>query len=151
MQVALGILNRTGYSEVTTVVDGQQAMDELHRRGGADAFDIILTDLHMPHKVPSPLRHHGYPICFFGDSPQSVLHMVPMQMPANESFCCLLSLVTSCGIAHIHFVIMFGVWYSKMLCCSSVYKSTASAVSPAIALLQLSVGVQDTLLLLCLH
>lgn len=51
MQVALGILKRTGYSEVTTVVDGQQAMDELHRRGGADAFDIILTDLHMPHKV----------------------------------------------------------------------------------------------------
>ena len=50
-QVALGILKRTGYSEVTTVVDGQQAMDELHRRGGADAFDIILTDLHMPHKV----------------------------------------------------------------------------------------------------
>ena len=51
LQVALGILKRTGYSEVTTVVDGQQAMDELHRRGGADAFDIILTDLHMPHKV----------------------------------------------------------------------------------------------------
>ena len=51
MQVALGILKRTGYSEVTTVVDGQQAMDELHRRGGADAFDVILTDLHMPHKV----------------------------------------------------------------------------------------------------
>ena len=49
--MALGILKRTGYSEVTTVVDGQQAMDELHRRGGADAFDIILTDLHMPHKV----------------------------------------------------------------------------------------------------
>lgn len=44
-------MKRTGYSEVTTVVDGQQAMDELHRRGGADAFDIILTDLHMPHKV----------------------------------------------------------------------------------------------------
>ena len=52
MQVALGILKRTGYSEVTTVEDGQQAMDELHRRGGADAFDVILTDLHMPHKVP---------------------------------------------------------------------------------------------------
>ena len=51
VQVALGILKRTGYSEVTTVVDGRQAMDELHRRGGADAFDIILTDLHMPHKV----------------------------------------------------------------------------------------------------
>ena len=49
--MALGILKRTGYSEVTTVLDGQQAMDELHRRGGADAFDIILTDLHMPHKV----------------------------------------------------------------------------------------------------
>ena len=53
VQVALGILKRSGYSEVTTVVDGQQAMDELHRRGGADAFDIILTDLHMPHKVNS--------------------------------------------------------------------------------------------------
>ena len=51
LQVALGILERTGYSEVTTVVDGQQAVDKLHRRGGADAFDIILTDLHMPHKV----------------------------------------------------------------------------------------------------
>ena len=49
--MALSILKRTGYTQVTTVVDGQQAMDELQRRGGADAFDIILTDLHMPRKV----------------------------------------------------------------------------------------------------
>ena len=44
-------MKRRGYSEVTTVVDGQQAMDELHCRGGADAFDIILANLHMPNKV----------------------------------------------------------------------------------------------------
>ena len=51
LQVALGILKRTGYSQVTTVMDGQQAMDVLQQQGGADAFDIILTDLHMPRKV----------------------------------------------------------------------------------------------------
>ena len=57
-QVALGILKRTGYSQVTTVMDGQLAMDELQRRGGADAFDIILTDLHMPRKVHHFIHLH---------------------------------------------------------------------------------------------
>ena len=43
--------------------DGQQAIDEIHHQGGADAFDIVLTDLQMPHKVPPtaawllPLEH----------------------------------------------------------------------------------------------
>ena len=43
--------------------DGQQAIDKIHRQGGADAFDIILSDLQMPHKVPPtavellPLEH----------------------------------------------------------------------------------------------
>ena len=57
LQVALGILKRTGYSQVTTVMDGQQAMDVIQQRGGADAFDIILTDLHMPRKVCPMLKN----------------------------------------------------------------------------------------------
>ncbi len=40
-----------GYDQLVTVADGQQALEEIERRGGADAFDIILTDLHMPFKV----------------------------------------------------------------------------------------------------
>ena len=67
--MALGILRRIGYSKVTTVVDGQQAMVELHRRGGADAFDIILTDLHMPHKVYLYSGNVGTLVCLkSGDS-----------------------------------------------------------------------------------
>eukprot|EP00891_Asterochloris_glomerata_P008557 jgi/Astpho2/8557/gw1.00125.89.1_t len=31
-------------------MDGQQAMDKIEQGGGADAFDVVLTDLHMPHK-----------------------------------------------------------------------------------------------------
>ena len=52
-----------GISRVMALKDGQQAIDEFHRQGGADAFDIILSDLQMPYKVPStaawllPLEH----------------------------------------------------------------------------------------------
>ena len=52
VQMALRILNLRGHSKVTVVREGQQAVDEIHRQGGPDAFDIILTDLQMPHKVP---------------------------------------------------------------------------------------------------
>ncbi len=51
VQVALQVLKLAGYSQVTTMMDGQQALDEIHRCGGANAFNIILTDLHMPQKV----------------------------------------------------------------------------------------------------
>ncbi|KAK9807567.1 hypothetical protein WJX72_002975 [[Myrmecia] bisecta] len=61
MKVALGILRRMGYNDVVMVTDGLQALQELDKRGGADAFDIILMDLHMPHKggmeVVAEIRH----------------------------------------------------------------------------------------------
>lgn len=41
-----------GISRVMAFKDGQQAIDEIHRQGGSDAFDIILADLQMPRKVP---------------------------------------------------------------------------------------------------
>ena len=40
-------------SKITVVSDGQQAVDEIHRQGGPDSFDMIFTDLQMPHKVPN--------------------------------------------------------------------------------------------------
>ena len=49
--MALGILKRLGYTNIVTAMDGQQAMDKIEQAGGADAFDVVLTDLHMPHKV----------------------------------------------------------------------------------------------------
>ena len=59
--MAIRILKSTCYSIVTTVWDGQQAVNEIHRQGGAKAFDVILTDLQMPHKVISLLlAAHGY-------------------------------------------------------------------------------------------
>lgn len=50
--MALRIVSLVCNSKVMAVQDGQQAVDEIHRQGGADAFDIIPTDLQMPHKVP---------------------------------------------------------------------------------------------------
>jgi CheY-like chemotaxis protein len=32
-------------------MDGQEALDRIVEAGGADAFDIMLMDLHMPRKV----------------------------------------------------------------------------------------------------
>ncbi|GAX73158.1 hypothetical protein CEUSTIGMA_g611.t1 [Chlamydomonas eustigma] len=48
MKVAVGILRRSGHTNVTTVENGQQALDVIAERGGIDAFDLILMDLHMP-------------------------------------------------------------------------------------------------------
>ena len=50
--MALRVLDLLGIGRVMALKDGQQAIDEIHRQGGADAFDIIITDLQMPHKVP---------------------------------------------------------------------------------------------------
>ena len=50
-QVALGILQRIGFKEVVCAADGVNALSEMTVRGGGDAFDIVLTDLHMPRKV----------------------------------------------------------------------------------------------------
>ncbi|BDA47022.1 probable sensor histidine kinase GacS [Coccomyxa sp. Obi] len=50
MKVALGILNRMGYKQVTKAMDGQEAYEEIVKHGGPDAFDVILMDLHMPRK-----------------------------------------------------------------------------------------------------
>lgn len=51
VQVALGILQRIGFKEVVCAADGVNALSEMTVRGGGDAFDIVLTDLHMPRKV----------------------------------------------------------------------------------------------------
>ncbi|KAK9840570.1 hypothetical protein WJX81_001725 [Elliptochloris bilobata] len=50
MKVATSILARMGYSRVTQARDGQEALDHISARGGPDAFDFILMDLHMPRK-----------------------------------------------------------------------------------------------------
>lgn len=42
-------------------MDGQEAYDEIVKKGGPDAFDVILMDLHMPRKVRSCL--HGHQDC----------------------------------------------------------------------------------------
>ena len=49
--MALGILKRMGCTNVLTAEDGEAALEALHAAGGPDAFDVILTDLHMPRKV----------------------------------------------------------------------------------------------------
>ncbi len=54
MQVALGILQRIGFSDIVCASDGVKAIAEIAARGGGEAFDIVLTDLHMPRKVLSP-------------------------------------------------------------------------------------------------
>lgn len=46
-----------GFTSVTTASDGQQALEELHRVGHPDAFDVILMDLHMPIKVGGTADH----------------------------------------------------------------------------------------------
>ena len=53
IQVALQILGLVKNSKITVVSDGQQAVDEIHRQGGAGSFDMVFTDLQMPHKVPN--------------------------------------------------------------------------------------------------
>ena len=49
-----------GNRQVTKAMDGQEAYDEIVKKGGPDAFDVILMDLHMPRKVcsspPCPSR-----------------------------------------------------------------------------------------------
>ena len=50
--MATSILARMGYARVTQARDGQEALDHIAERGGPDAFDFILMDLHMPRKVP---------------------------------------------------------------------------------------------------
>jgi hypothetical protein len=50
-QVASSILARMGYARVTQARDGQEALDHIAARGGPDAFDFILMDLHMPRKA----------------------------------------------------------------------------------------------------
>ena len=51
VQVALGILQRIGFTDIVCAADGAAALQEIQARGGGDAFDIVLTDLHMPRKV----------------------------------------------------------------------------------------------------
>ena len=43
--------------QVTHAFDGEEAYSTILERGGPDAFDVILMDLHMPRKV-SALRHY---------------------------------------------------------------------------------------------
>ena len=50
MKVALGILNRLGFTNVVTAVDGVAAVEAVAAAGGPAAFDAILMDLHMPRK-----------------------------------------------------------------------------------------------------
>jgi len=58
-QVALGILQRIGFSDIVCAADGVKAIAEITARGGGEAFDIILTDLHMPRKVGAARSHGG--------------------------------------------------------------------------------------------
>ena len=48
MKVALKVLKRLGQNNVVTCQDGQFALEELCKRKGPSAFDLVLTDLHMP-------------------------------------------------------------------------------------------------------
>ena len=50
-QVALGILQRIGFNDIVCAGDGVKAISEINARGGGEAFDIVLTDLHMPRKA----------------------------------------------------------------------------------------------------
>ena len=61
-QVALGILQRIGFKEVVCAADGVNALSEMTMRGGGDAFDIVLTDLHMPRKVSDRCLSYGRPL-----------------------------------------------------------------------------------------
>ena len=60
--MATSILARMGYARVTQARDGQEALDQIAERGGPDAFDFILMDLHMPRKV-SPARWRRAVLC----------------------------------------------------------------------------------------
>ena len=51
MPVALGILQRIGFNDIVCAGDGVKAISEINARGGGEAFDIVLTDLHMPRKA----------------------------------------------------------------------------------------------------
>jgi CheY-like chemotaxis protein len=44
-------------------MDGQEAYNEIVKRGGPDAFDVILMDLHMPRKVRIRARNHSNLAC----------------------------------------------------------------------------------------
>ena len=44
-----------GVLQVTRAFDGEEAYQILLDRGGPDAFDVILMDLHMPRKVRGQL------------------------------------------------------------------------------------------------
>jgi CheY-like chemotaxis protein len=48
LQVATGILARIGVQQVAQAVNGQEALAAVEARGGGDAFDVLLIDLHMP-------------------------------------------------------------------------------------------------------
>ena len=48
IQVALGILARIGVTQVTCATNGREALEAVDQHGGGSAFDIVLTDLHMP-------------------------------------------------------------------------------------------------------
>lgn len=42
--------------QVTRAFDGEEAYQTILERGGPDAFDVILMDLHMPRKVLTLIR-----------------------------------------------------------------------------------------------
>ncbi|WIA44333.1 hypothetical protein OEZ86_007123 [Tetradesmus obliquus] len=48
MKVATGILARIGVQQVAQAVNGAEALAAVEARGGGDAFDVLLIDLHMP-------------------------------------------------------------------------------------------------------
>ena len=62
-QVALGILKRSGYTDVVTAENGRIALDLIASRGGIDQFDLILMDLHMPVMVRRDSHNHFLPPC----------------------------------------------------------------------------------------
>jgi len=48
MKVALSILKKLGFTDVTTAVNGKEAVDAVTAAGGLNAFYALLVDLHMP-------------------------------------------------------------------------------------------------------
>jgi len=58
--VALGILKRSGYTDIVTADNGRRALDLIASRGGIDQFDLILMDLHMPVMVRRSLHRRPH-------------------------------------------------------------------------------------------
>ena len=76
----LGVLRRMGQQDVTTAVNGLEALEVMQARGGADAFDLVLMDLHMPIMVRA---HTLTPHPGHMDSEPQALNPTPWTHPGH--------------------------------------------------------------------